>query len=101
MSDKCRACQAEIIWIRTKNGNTMPVNAEPIWVKLQTGGDTFVQMDGTIVFGVPAGDADDDPDSNCVEAHTSHFATCPEAYSFRKSRKPRTPRVRPNRTPFY
>ena len=49
MSDKCRACQAEIIWIRTKNGNTMPVNAEPIWVKLQTGGDTFVPFDSKSV----------------------------------------------------
>lgn len=67
----------------------MPINAELIWIRTKQGGNTFLMTDGNVVFGVKAGDADDDPDGKFVEAHESHFATCPQAGKFRQPRKPR------------
>lgn len=94
----CRGCGAEVVWVRTASGMKMPLDAEPVWVKLKPGGHTFIRLDGSFVFGTKAGDADDDPDSNFVEAHESHFATCPQAGNFRQ---PRTPRDREHRNPFW
>lgn len=86
----CRGCGAPVIWVRTSAGKKMPIDAEPVWVKMETGGDTFIRADGSFVFGRKVGDAyeDDDPDSNLIEAHESHFATCPQAGQFR-NRQPR------------
>lgn len=90
-SSICRGCGAEVIWIRTVSGSRMPVDAEPVWVKIEAGGYTFVKQDGSIVFGRKVGDAyeEEDPDTNMIEAHESHFATCPVGGQFR-NRKPRT-----------
>lgn len=88
---KCRGCGREIRWMRTTAGHAMPVDAEPVWIRLESGGDTFVRRDGAIVFGKKIGDAydDDDPDTNLLEVYESHFATCPAGGQFR-NRKPRT-----------
>ena len=94
----CKGCGAPIIWIRTKSKGRMPIDAEPVWVKLSTGGYTFIRPDGSFVFGTRAGDADDDPDANFVEAHENHKVTCPVGG---KSRKARKPRERKNRSPFF
>ena len=94
----CRGCGAEVVWIRTNDGHKMPVDTEPVWVKLKMGGYPFFYLDGSCVHGTKAGDADDDPDSNFVEAYESHFATCPQAGNFRQ---PRTPRDREHRNPFW
>jgi len=87
----CRGCGEEIIWMQTAAGNRMPVDAEPVWIRLRSGGNTFVRKDGSIVFGEKVGDAydDDDPDTNLMEVFESHFATCPVGGQFR-NRKPRT-----------
>ena len=91
MTNQCRGCGAEVIWIRTiNNRRKMPVDAEPVWVLLSAGLDSFVTLDGRILFGKKIGDAwDDDPDAKVVEAYESHFATCPVGGQFR-NRKPRT-----------
>jgi hypothetical protein len=91
MISRCRGCGAEVIWIRTAaNRRKTPVNAEPVWVLQQAGGDTFLQKDGGVVFGRKIGDAwDDDPDANVIECYESHFATCPVGGKFR-NRQPRT-----------
>lgn len=94
----CRGCGAEIYWVRTVQGTRTQVDAEPVWVKLKLGGYPFFRLDGSIVNGTKAGDADDDPDSNFIEAHESHFATCPVGGTFRKPRKPRD---REHRNPFW
>ena len=90
----CRGCGAEVRWIRTQaNRRKMPVDAEPVWVLLCSGGDSFVRADGSIVFGRKIGDAwDDDPDANVIECYESHFATCPVGGQFRN----RAPRTRPS-----
>ena len=67
MTSVCRGCGKPVIWIRTKQGRKMPVDAEGVWILLDPKGDSFVTADGTITFGRKIGDAwDDDPDANAV-----------------------------------
>jgi len=56
---KCRSCQAGIVWLKTKSGKNMPVDA-----------DTWKQGDPHLF----------NPDIG----HISHFATCPNADDHRK-----------------
>ena len=92
MTGTCRGCGAEVIWVRAEETRRkMPLDAEPVWIRLQAGGHTFITKGGRTVIGYKIGDAYDteDPDTNLIEAHESHFATCPKAPQFR-NRKPRT-----------
>ena len=95
--NRCKGCGAEILWVKTVNGGRMPIDAEPVWVRIAAGGNTFVRRDGSFVFGTKTGDADDDPAGSFAEAHESHYATCPVGGQFRKPRKPRD---REHRSPF-
>lgn len=88
-TDKCRACGAEIYHIRSKTGRWLSLDVEPVWIRLDYHGDPFYRLDGSVVLGTQAGDADDDPDSNCVEVYQSHFFACSEQEKLRKKRKPR------------
>jgi hypothetical protein len=78
---KCRSCQAEIFWALTSDGKRMPVNAMPD----PTGG--FVLE---LVSYLPAGEHLEarvfDFHHNERKRYTSHFATCPDAGSWRKPR---------------
>lgn len=63
MITKCKACNADIMFVTTVLGRKHPVNlpAVKMWVR--------------------------DPDENFYsfsDCHTSHFATCPNADQFRK-----------------
>lgn len=92
MTNRCRGCGAEVIWIRMQlTRRKMPVDAEPVWIRLEGGGNTFIRLDGTTVTGRKIGDAydDEDPDSNLLECYESHFSTCPVGGQFR-NRQPRT-----------
>ena len=65
---RCRGCGLEILIIKTGTCyKNVVVDAEPVWVKLQTGGELFFTMDGRAVAGYQAGDADDDPDTNFID----------------------------------
>lgn len=57
----CRACQRPLIYLPTKAGKSMPVNAETVKAE-----DT--------IFDAKAG-------------HVSHFADCPAAARFRKPKQ--------------
>ena len=81
--EHCRACGAEIGFIKTKAFRTVPVDAEPVWIK-PGDGFGYILPDGSTIQGQLAGDADDDPDGNLIEAYISHFATCTEPDAFRK-----------------
>ena len=97
MTNQCRGCGAEVIWIRTKTyRRKMPCDAEPVWILPCPGGNSFVQEDGTIIMGRKIGDAwDDDPDANVIEAYESHFATCPVGGQFRnRAQRTRAPGYR-------
>lgn len=80
----CRACGAEIGFIKSVAGKTIPVNVEQIVYKQKEGGDLkIVTPNGEVISGcIP-----DDPQKATGIGYISHFATCPEADKFRKSRK--------------
>lgn len=98
---KCRGCGADIFFIKTNHFKTVPVDAEPVWIRQETGGKAYFRKDGSTVIGYIAGDADDDPDTNLIEAYRSHFATCPRAEEFRRNgKKERKARTTARRTVF-
>ena len=97
MLSRCAGCGAEIEWIRTAaSRRKMPVDAEPVWILIGGGTDSFVTADGKIIHGRRIGDAwDDDPDANAVQAYISHFATCPVGGQFRnRAQRTRAPGYR-------
>lgn len=77
---RCRSCGAEIVWAITDHGRKMPLDAKPY-----EGGSS----NGLFVL-LP--DAERAPSAIAVppaayegeELHTSHFATCPDAESWRR-----------------
>lgn len=77
----CRDCPAEVFWVRTRSGKNMLLNAMP-----DDTGDFYLaqgedgKLEGHHRKGYP-GKLDE-----TVDLYTSHFATCPEADKFRKSR---------------
>lgn len=77
---RCRSCDAPIIWARTINGKTMPVDAEPT-----EGGNVLLEIrQGLMRATVYPPDATlIDPD---LTFRLSHFTTCPDAQGWRKGR---------------
>jgi hypothetical protein len=65
----CRSCGAAILWVKTRNGKSMPLDAEPC-------------PDGTLV---PADDGR--ATSYTGPRYKSHFATCPNAMQLRKRKE--------------
>ncbi len=83
---RCRGCGAEIIFIKTENGKTMPVDMEELTIIPEAGSpQLFVTGEGKVIHGWIAGDACGEPDT--VQGYISHFVTCPNADCFRKKRK--------------
>ena len=76
----CRGCGADIAFIRTTAGKSMPVDPFPISFVHAGGPNTYVMMDGSIQRGR-------EPRQEDAEAvrigYRSHFATCPQADRFR------------------
>lgn len=60
----CRACGAEIVFVRTKAGKRMPVNVVPTDKKHRAPNAGELEF----VYG----------------EHQSHFMTCPQADAFRR-----------------
>ncbi len=89
----CGKCGAPIRYIRMKrSGKWMPVNAMPVEVipciGLDKGGHTFVTLEGEAIRARKKREENlfyDGVDS--IAAYESHFATCPEADTFRKVKK--------------
>lgn len=69
-SSRCKTCDAEIIWIVTPSGKSMPVDAkaETLWLLEPDGGQ--------------GGSARARP----VQVRKSHFSTCPQADEHRRPR---------------
>jgi len=65
MTRKCSGCGAEIFWVKTPTGRTMPLDARSQIYEL-AGGD----LDGTPIARITSG------------AWVSHFRTCPKAGQF-------------------
>lgn len=74
----CRACGAEITWIKMPSGRSMPCNAEKTRYRAeQTGKERFVTERGNVVHGRSAQDGES-------WGYVSHFTTCPHADEFRR-----------------
>lgn len=77
---KCRACGANLIYIRTAAGKHMPCDPPlvPYWPREGAPGK-IVTMDGRVVSCDLEG-----PRDKVRFGRVSHFATCPEAGRFRR-----------------
>ena len=85
----CRGCGAEIGFIKTQKGKTMPVDAKSKWIVTDPAGIPFVLADGSVVNAkeVECADDEDAAKAGYQIGYVSHFATCPAADYFRKPRK--------------
>ena len=77
----CRGCGAEIIWIRTTAGKSMPCDPEPV--------SYWASTTGKQVIITPNGEARtcrlEGPHNDATGiGYISHFATCPKANQFKK-----------------
>lgn len=81
---ECRACHAQIGFIKTVAGKTIPVNPEEVAYEQKAGGSLkIVTPNGEVLSAErPA-----DPQKATGIGYISHFATCPASDSFRKPRK--------------
>lgn len=73
---RCASCNAEVIWARTAAGKMMPVDAS-------------LNPNGTMVLTLHNGERvvrAQNADDPAGPRHTSHFATCPNSASHRRSR---------------
>ena len=82
---KCRGCGAEIAFIKTVKGKTMPVNPESVYFIPAGGPNTYVMITGEVERGREPDWADQGTPTQI--GYISHFATCPERDSFRKGGK--------------
>ena len=75
---KCKSCGANIIWLPTENGKSMPCDATPIpYVDDPAGSLLLVTNSGNVVRA--RADATSDK-----FGYVSHFATCPNADKHRR-----------------
>lgn len=77
---RCKSCGAEIIWIKTFSGKSMPCDPENIPFYAGEGKELFVTAGGAVVHGTRAY-------AESELTHTgyiSHFATCPNANEHRR-----------------
>lgn len=75
----CRGCGAEIGFIKTPNGKSMPVDLEEIPYVPAGGPYTYVTEKGIVTRG-----RDPQPGELAFIGYRSHFATCPKRELFRK-----------------
>lgn len=73
----CRTCHAEIEWVRTPEGRTMPIDPEPA----EDGNLALIAGDPIIAVPVAANELLVDDDGL---RYKSHFATCPQADQHRR-----------------
>jgi len=81
----CRGCGAEICFIKTIKGKSMPVDPDPVYFTPGGGPNTYVMINGEVQRGR-------EPEQNEDKAkvwtgYRSHFANCPAADEFRKKQK--------------
>lgn len=80
----CKGCGAEIMFIKTVAGKTIPVNPEEVAYEQKAGGSLkIVTPNGEVLLAErPA-----DPQKATGIGYISHWSTCTTPEAFRKSRK--------------
>lgn len=80
---KCRGCGAEIIWIKTPAGKSMPCDSEPVpyWQKAGASGKV-VTPNGEVISCEFSGELS----RATGRGYIPHWSTCPAAGSFKKNR---------------
>jgi len=76
----CKSCGMPILWVKTRSGKAMPCDIKPIRFRIDDSAqvlERFVTKNGDILFGAR------DSTGN-LEGYISHFATCPQADTWRK-----------------
>lgn len=69
---RCKSCGAEIVWVKTRSGKRMPLDARPT-----PNGNLEIDLADCVYFVTP--------DLNAAgKRYTSHFATCPNASEHRR-----------------
>ena len=76
---KCKGCGAEIVWIRTKLGKSMPVDEKPV-PYYKGSKDKIVTEGGEVISCNLEGSSDE----FLGFGYISHFVTCPKADKFRR-----------------
>lgn len=78
---KCRACGAEIAWIKTTAGKNMPCDADMMmyWQK-EKGSRRIVTPNGEVL----ACEYEGEHGKATGMGYVPHWATCPEADNFKK-----------------
>lgn len=82
---KCRGCGAEICFIKTVKGKSIPVDPEPVSFVPGGGPNTYVIITGEVKRGRETEHGDENVTTWL--GYRSHFANCPAADEFRKKQK--------------
>ena len=82
---RCKSCNAEIIWIKTAAGRSMPCDAERVQFDPDTGNETFITPGGNVVKGslLKKGHSGR---NGFLYGYVPHWATCPNADRHRRGR---------------
>ena len=81
---ECRACHAQIGFIKTAAGKTMPVNAESVYYIQKAGGSKkIVTPNGEVL----SAEYTDDKNKATGIGYVPHWATCTNADAFHTKRK--------------
>lgn len=78
----CRGCGTPLEWIRTKEGRSMPVDPETVFVIEGEGRDRFITDEGEVITGRRATPEEERPE--LTVAFVPHWKTCPDADRFRR-----------------
>jgi hypothetical protein len=70
----CNSCKADILWVKTVNGKSMPLDATPV-----VNGNIYLDEIGRAVY-LGKGE-----DATGKTLYVSHFSSCPQAQKWRKS----------------
>lgn len=81
---KCKSCGADIVWIKTVNGKSMPCNAcQVVYKQCKDGKQTIIMPNGETIKG----NITDDSNNATGIGYIPHWATCPTANQHRKKQK--------------
>ena len=80
---KC-GCGATVLWVQTTAGKKMPIDIQERYVSEFGTGDklTLVTLDGAVVSARECARSAE----GAVAGRQSHFATCPQASTYRRAR---------------